>query len=482
MTTKYNWNKLLTGKRRKKNIEPEVVDIWECRRTEIERDYDRIVFAAPTRRLSNKTQVFPMEEHDSIRTRLTHSNEVSNLARGAGVALCCNGFFDFETQNKDKLIRDIPSILATIGLVHDMGNPPFGHQGEKAIQDWFKDHIPNMNVENENLFKDFENFDGNAQTLRLVTRLHSADGHFGMDLTMATLSAMIKYPEFNGQNQYYKKGGIFLSEKEIFDEVWQNTGLKEGVRHPLCYIMEICDDTAYATIDVEDTIKKGYASFNDLKNWIDENAGKENPFFCDIYKKIEESISEFKSHSKEDITSSVQKEVSMEIFRAKAINGFLTEATNCFRKDFHSAEYRNWFERNLGPRYEISERFSLSKELQTLKDFTKHFGFNNTAVLKLELEGRNYIYQLMTYLWEGIKNTNEDLKTKNHYEKYLISKISTNYLREFKRSYKASQNKDDQAYAKFQLITDYISGMTESYLQRTHDEILPFYEKHIHGR
>ncbi|OJA05151.1 dGTP triphosphohydrolase [Halomonas sp. QHL1] len=472
----FNWEKLLSSKRRSKDEEKEITDIWSCDRTEIERDYDRIVFSAPTRRLANKTQVFPMEEHDSIRTRLTHSNEVSNLARGAGVTLCCNGFFKNSNIDRDRLIRDIPALLATIGIVHDMGNPPFGHQGEKAIQDWFSNHLEKN--ENKNNFQDFLNFDGNAQTLRLVTSLHSADGHFGMDLTTATLSAMVKYPVFNAEKHGFSKGGVFISEKKIFEEVWKKTGLREGIRHPLCYILEICDDIAYATIDAEDTIKKGYASYSDLKNWLKEELG-DNDFFNEIYDKILEAVGKFKHRHEKDITSEVQKEVSVEIFRSITINKLLACATDCFAEDFYSEKHKLWFSRGEGIPYEICKNFKYKKEIKALKNFTKNYGFNNTSVLKLELQGRNRIHELMDHVWLGIKNTDEELKTDNHYEKYILSKISVNYLREFKRKHKTAIKPEDKLYAKYQLLTDYISGMTESYLERTYSEILPLYQSFI---
>ncbi len=267
-----DWEKLLSSNRRKNPEKKlEQTDVAKTDRTEIERDYDRIVFSAPVRRLSNKTQVFPLDDNDSIRTRLTHSHEVSNLARGAGVSLCCNGFFKHSGVNDKRLLRDIPSLLATSGLVHDLGNPPFGHQGEEAIRVWFKKHLANKYKKETctpSIYSDFINFDGNAQTLRLVTRLHAADGDYGMDLTYSTLATIIKYPSFNHNLGPYKKAGIFYSEKEIAEDVWIHTGLNNHQRHPLTFVMEVCDDIAYATIDVEDTIKKGYASFNDLKTGL----------------------------------------------------------------------------------------------------------------------------------------------------------------------------------------------------------------------
>ncbi len=142
-------------------------------RTPFEHDFDRLLFSSPIRRLADKTQVFPLEQHDSVRTRLTHSHEVSNLARSIGNRLVRTKPNIFGDDAADKAT---PTILAAVGLAHDLGNPPFGHQGENAIRSWF--------AGNEKLFRpegteevptdlqyDFLEFEGNAQTIRLVTRL-----------------------------------------------------------------------------------------------------------------------------------------------------------------------------------------------------------------------------------------------------------------------------------------------------------------------
>ena len=246
-----NWNKLLCSERRKDNHDkPESMETG-IGREEIERDYDRILFSAPTRRLADKTQVFPMEKNDSVRNRLTHSLEVSNLARSIGIRLAFNHRDPIWGNSADelKVERTVPALLAALGLAHDLGNPPFGHQGEKSIGQWFRKKGIGG--------KDFKNFDGNCQTFRLLARLQILNDDYGLNLTYATLAGMMKYPVFSSTSCHrYKKFGLFKSEKDVAGDVWNATGLDEGIRHPMAYVMEACDDIAYSVIDAEDTVKK----------------------------------------------------------------------------------------------------------------------------------------------------------------------------------------------------------------------------------
>src|SRR3954447_12060447 len=169
-----SWKKLLNEGRRKEDARKKARKTGKSEedRTEIERDHDRILFSTPVRRLADKTQVFPLDKNDSVRTRLTHSHEVSNLARSIGTVLAFKHSVASDVPNAQ---RNLPAICAAIGLVHDLGNPPFGHQGESAIQSWFRDYedvvLAPLAKSPEQLSLDFLKFEGNAQGFRLVTRL-----------------------------------------------------------------------------------------------------------------------------------------------------------------------------------------------------------------------------------------------------------------------------------------------------------------------
>jgi dGTPase len=163
------WDKLLNQSRIRKST------LTGDPRVEFERDFDRSVYSTPVKRLQDKTQVFPLETHDAVRTRLTHSLEVSSLSRGLAIAVC--KWLNAEEEIRTNQERQIEAIAATCGLIHDLGNPPFGHAGEKAIRGWFKKQFKGEGenslakaLDDKNqLVQDFENLEGNAQTLRLVS-------------------------------------------------------------------------------------------------------------------------------------------------------------------------------------------------------------------------------------------------------------------------------------------------------------------------
>jgi len=446
-----DWEKLLNPVRRKElhgSIESMGTRVG---RTELERDYDRILFATPTRRLSDKTQVFPMEENDSIRTRLTHSHEVSNLARSIGVRLAFEHAEEvFGSKHEElEVKRNIPSLLAAVGLAHDLGNPPFGHQGEIAIQQWFSENHQDMEIDD-----DFLKFDGNAQTFRLLTCLQVLNDEFGLNLTLGTLAALVKYPSVYGAKNKggFKKYGVFKSEDHIIQEVWKHTGLREGVRHPLAYVMEACDDIAYSIIDAEDTVKKGYASFYDLMDHLKSY----NPEDSKIAEVVEASIKKNKKFKEENLSSRELNDISMQMFRVKAISVMVEAATNVFVKNIDKM-----MDGSIDEGFELIENSDCLQLCEAAKKFDFRHGFEHKDVLRLELRGNNYIKGIMTMLWRAIS---KEGNREDPFGRYAFGGISENY----RRVYEASEK---TVYDKFQLLCDVVSGMTESYLIKTYNEL-----------
>ena len=415
---------------------------------ELERDYDRVLFSAPTRRLADKTQVFPMEKHDSVRTRLTHSHEVSNLARSIGVRLA----FDHRDKvfgnvaDDLKVERSVPALLAAIGLAHDLGNPPFGHQGEHTIGQWFKN--------NGFAKRDFLEFDGNCQTFRLLTRLQVLNDRFGLNLTYATLAGLMKYPVFCTSKGYpFKKFGIFLSEKKIAEDVWKVTGLAEGIRHPLAYVTEACDDIAYSVIDAEDTVKKGYASFYDLVDHLNSDNGQSDPVIKDVITQALAKNNEFK---RERLSSNELNDLSMLMFRVKAIAEMIKSATDTFVENVEKI-----MSGEISPGFELIGSSDCAHLCSCLKDFDRRHGFLHPEVLRLELQGHNYISQTMEMLWEGINDHDKG----GPFAKYAYGRISENYRRVYEQG-------DKGCSEKAHLLCDVVSGMSESYLVSLKDELI----------
>lgn len=188
-----DWNTLLCADRLRSLQEANDRPKLEAHksREEFDRDYDRAIFSTPVRRLQDKTQVFPLDPNDSVRTRLTHSLEVSTLARGLARRICYE-LVD-RSQLDQKHCRSIESIAATCALIHDIGNPPFGHAGEQSIAQWFRENEEQLGGLNTQQKLDFTNFEGNAQTIRIVTKLQVLADFHGLNLTVGCLSAALKY-------------------------------------------------------------------------------------------------------------------------------------------------------------------------------------------------------------------------------------------------------------------------------------------------
>lgn len=231
-------------------------------RSEFHKDYDRIIFSSAFRRLSDKTQVVPLPRSDYTRQRLTHSLEVSCVGRSLATLV-----YDQIGSDAKKTVAqgDFEAIVAAACLAHDIGNPPFGHFGEKAIQDWALSLQQEGRLEGLSAGQqaDLVQFEGNAQSFRVLTRLQMGSRRGGMRLTAATLGALMKYPCGSAQTSKngYKKHGYYQDDQSLFQEVCETTGMKSTeagvVRHPLAYLSEAADDICYAIIDLEDGCRAG---------------------------------------------------------------------------------------------------------------------------------------------------------------------------------------------------------------------------------
>jgi len=284
-----NWEKLISSRRIRKSNKNEN-DI----RNEFESDFGRIIFSPALRRMHDKTQVFPLTTDDNIHSRLTHSNEVMSIGYTFGLKLCASEIIQKKTgKSQDELYRILPIILKNVCLIHDIGNAPFGHFGETIISDYFKNIRDNkyFNNLNDHQKRDFYNYDGNAQGLRVLSKLQILNDIYGLNLTFATLGSYLKYPNYNEINKNRKeelanrsekvedqpietsKDGVFYSEVEFFNQIIEECGLKLGdkiLRHPLCYLMEAADSIAYLIMDMEDGFNKKLFDINYIKKKFSE--------------------------------------------------------------------------------------------------------------------------------------------------------------------------------------------------------------------
>ncbi len=279
------WDTLLSATRYGHPADP------DPNRSDFHRDYDRIVFSTAFRRLGRKTQVHPFSVNDHVHSRLTHSLEVSSVGRSLAITV-----YHLIKQHLPKYVNEYQfgTIVQSACLAHDIGNPPFGHAGEAAIREWFrKNHnSPALRDLKPEEIADFENFDGNAQGHRILSKLeyHFLDG--GMRLTYATIGSMIKYPQLA---KFGTPTSLFSTEADLYRMTAYTLGIPEletgkWVRHPLVYLMEAADDICYSILDVEDAIELGILSFGDVRGMFSYLCGPE----VDIDREYQENGQNFR--------------------------------------------------------------------------------------------------------------------------------------------------------------------------------------------
>ncbi len=259
-----HWNQLICDKRL--GME-EYHDDRHHTRSDFQRDYDRLIFSSPFRRLQNKTQVFPLPGHIFVHNRLTHSLEVSSVGRSLGHEIAIRLKDRYRDAQLHRKFDDIRDIVAAACLCHDLGNPPFGHSGEKTIATFFSEgpgqHLKPMLSERE--WSDCVNFEGNANSFRLLTHQFNGRRKGGMAMTYSTLASIVKYPYTSAHAGEKGKFGFFASEEDIYRKVATQLGIPElspgrFARHPLVYILEAADDICYQIMDIEDAHRLGILS------------------------------------------------------------------------------------------------------------------------------------------------------------------------------------------------------------------------------
>ena len=459
-----DWNRLLCEERLRKSkgkVEGTNKESDVIARNAFEADYDRIVGSSSVRRLEDKAQVFPLQKNDVVRTRLTHSLEVSAMARSLGKAV------GRQLEKRDifdrAMTEKLEAMLQTAGLIHDLGNPPFGHYGESIIREWFVKE-PNIKLQSEQEKKDFEYFDGNVQNLRIVTKLQVMNDVYGANFTYGTLATIIKYPADSVSRTYSKnKFGYFKSEENIVKKIWDATGLSRNIRHPATYLLEAADDIIYICDDIEDGVKKNCIdwdfTFGEIKN--NEHLQKEE--YQKLFKELEEKEFNENMVRREQILAKVR------LFRNR-VQTFLFEKA--------VQEFMDAYDDIVSGNYKKKELLACEEKLiGCLKDVTKEYCFANREVLILELAGKQVLKGLLDIFSEALlgNDVNEEkIRSVSLMEGKIYHLISDNYkfIAEYDYDKEQYRNFDSMStYDKVHLIVDYISGMTDSFAVNLYKEL-----------
>ncbi len=461
------WANLLTDKRIREVLSGvKSTKVAGESRSEYERDRDRTVYSSPVRRLIRKTQVFPLDPNDLVRARLVHSLEVAAVAEGLASQVARDVISKRESLTHAQCSA-IAKIAETCGLLHDTGNPPFGHAGELAIASWFESTIGGKNAVRDlggttsQMAQDFLKFEGNAQTLRIATNSYLLGHSNGLNLTCATTSALRKYlgpshqANIKSKRHELKKPGFFLSEAQILASVDKVTGTK-GHRHPITYLVEAADDIAYSVIDLEDAVKKGLLGPKEI---VEELSVR-----CKGSRVLKEALKGTDTQLK-NAPKALEHSDFPQAFRVNAISAMVRAVVETFR-----LQYERIIEGAYHGELLYDEECDAAVFVDACKALLRDRVFNNSEVLRLEVRGRQVIHDLMNLFWEGAKDYLE--KRKTHTKTYggkLYLLISDNYREVFQQRLLKG---DHAVYAALQLVTDYVSGMTDGFACNIHQELM----------
>lgn len=434
-------------------------------------DRSRIIYSSSFRRLQQKAQVFSLEPNSSVRTRLTHSLEVSDLGRTLANQIA------YRLEKQKKLTKDkILSLVAIVEnacLLHDIGNPPFGHFGEAAIREWaqndirssvpveIKDQIEDKDSLLSNLINDFKEFDGNPQGFRIVTKLHADYDEYSLNLTYATLLCILKYPRTTGEEKdegILKKAGYFQTEKEIVEKIYREVGMKLKHRYPFVYIMEAADDIAYCMSDIADGIEKGILTEEEFlnefkKEWRNSFGEEEIPVIIP---------------QKNDLKG-FKKDISIP-WSKKAMN----EAVERFillDKEIYEGRAESL----------IANDKAMGRVLETMKNVSRRILYTSFEAESIEITGYAVITGIISKYSSILKMSYKDFKCLINdekikgfdFEKRLFHLVGKRYIQAYK--HEVSKNNESEEnflikewWLRAHLIIDHISGMTDEFALETY--------------
>ena len=437
-----DWKQLITNKRLgQEDHHPERHDD----RTEFKRDYDRLIFSAPFRRMQNKTQVFPLPGSVFVHNRLTHCLEVASVGMSLGNDVSRMLMRDKYPELRNTLFEELGQIVSAACLAHDMGNPPFGHSGEKAIQTFFTEGkgLALREQVSPRFWDDVTHFEGNANAFRILSHQFKGRRKGGFVMTYSMLASIVKYPWAASCAGKKGKFGFFASEEAFFQRIAEEMGLMrlsadgealKYVRHPLVFLVEAADDICYEIMDIEDSHKLKILSFDEteelLLSFFDEQTQE------GIRKRIKD----------EGMTDSNEMIVYM---RACVIGKLENECVKAFVEN-EEAILNGTFSGSLIQH--ISERQREAYLRCSKMSYNKIY--RSKPVLDVELAGYKIMATLMEQMTEAV------LHPDRYYSQQLICRVSSQY----------DINADDLE-SRVMAVLDYISGMTDVYALDVYQKI-----------
>lgn len=428
------WNKLISERRL--GLEERPVQEMDDVRSIFQRDYDRIIFSSPFRRLQNKTQIFPLPGSIFVHNRLTHSIEVASVGRSlANIVIA--GLKEKINGNLHTTMAEIASIVSAACLAHDLGNPPFGHSGESAVADFFKlgSGSKFKDSMSDEEWADFTCFEGNANALRVLTHQFNGKRPGGFTLTYSTIASFVKYPFESSLSEGKQKFGFFQSEKETFRSVASALELVQVSesplkyrRHPLVYLVEAADDICYQIMDIEDGHKLKILTYPETEHLFLSFFDKDSDWR--ILDNIRNNLT---------IVNDVNERVAY--LRAMVIGKLIRECAAIYLDNYKQIEAGE----------EILPLFNgLTDPSRTAMNMVKDISYkkiyNDSSVVEIEIAG----YKILGTLLETFISAM--MKPDNYMSSKLLSLIPSQY-----------KENGDSIYSKIQTVVDFVSGMTDLY-------------------
>lgn len=448
-------------------------------------DKGRIVRSAPFRRLQSKAQVFSMARTGTVRTRLTHSLESGNYGELIGETLA-RKLFDLGSLPADLRFSFVQTVENAC-LLHDIGNPPFGHMGEYAIRDWFHKNKEDLDASCRNVprkdvhLNAYAQFDGNPHGFRITTRLQWLNDEYGMNLTSTLLAASLKYLGGNG-SKFTKKIGYFPSEEEVVKKVWNIVGLatdEEGLpvqRHPLSFVMEAADDIAYCLSDIEDAIERRVVSEAQFFGWM--RARKVRP--DELIQRQQKG--KRTSKSQKGSCNTLMSNSDYHFFRLSLSNDLVQRAVDAYVRNedrILDKSVEHGMDKSL-----FATDPEAMKWLELLKEFSSSKVYRSREAIETELAGLNAITGFLdAYKEIMILSTEEyqmlsprrrtDPKPDREFRYPILSLLYSLLPPKHCLAYECAteQNSSLEPVYRIQLVVDYLAGMTDSHVLKIYNMI-----------